>query len=98
MKQTRTDMKITKIYYGISDSCRCGCNGTYYYPEHKDFNYWVGEFTRLRDEQPDHYVSETVKTRIEEVTANEHLGTVLCAYREKGHSNSFMNNLTFLKQ
>lgn len=93
MKQTQTDMKITKIYYGLSDSCRCGCNGTYYTEADKDFNYWIGQFNRLRDEQPDHYVSETVNTRIEEVTANEHLDTVLCAYREKDHSNSLMTKL-----
>lgn len=93
MKQTQTDMKITKIYYGLSDSCRCGCNGTYYTEADQDFNYWIGQFNRLRDEQPDHYVSETVNTRIEEVKANEHLDTVLCAYREKNHSNSLMTKL-----
>ena len=87
-------MKITKIYYGLGDSCRCGCNGEYYYPEHKDFNYWVGQFNRLRDEQPGYRVTESVKTRLEEVKANEHLDTVLCAYLEKDDPNSLMTKLT----
>ena len=90
-------MKIEKIYHGLGRSCRCGCNGEYYYPNHKDFNYWLGEFTRLRDEQPDHYVSESVKSKLEEVKASKELGTVICVYSDKDHSNSFMNQLTPLK-
>ncbi len=91
-------MKITKIYHGFKDQCRCGCNGTYHKEGDKDFLYWVGEFNRLAAEKPLTYEGETVKTKIEEVECSDILGTVLCAYREKDHSNSFMNNLTFLKQ
>lgn len=90
-------MKITKIYHGLGKSCRCGCNGEYYYPNHKDFNYWVAEFNRLAAEKPLTYEGETVKTKIEEVECSDILGTVLCVYREKDHSNSFMNQLTPLK-
>lgn len=29
--------KITKIYKGKDNHCRCGCGGTYYYPEDRGF-------------------------------------------------------------